>query len=82
MFAVHLREDREQIGPAAVGDPHLLPVEHIVRPVGAEVGARLSRQRVGARMRFRQAIGAHQLGRRKPWQILRLLRFGAEQEQR
>ena len=35
LLAVDLREDGEQIGEAAVGDPHLLAVEQVVPAVGA-----------------------------------------------
>ncbi len=39
-LAAHFREDRVEIREAAVGDPHLLTIEHVVRAIGGEVGAR------------------------------------------
>ena len=38
-FSPHLREDGEQIRRAAVGDPHLLAVQDVMRSVGSQFGA-------------------------------------------
>ena len=55
LLAADLGEDGEQIRRAAVGDPHLLPVEDVVRAVGAEVGAGARGQRIGAGLRLAEA---------------------------
>ena len=65
LLAADFGEDGEQIRRAAVGDPHLLAVEHVVRAVGAQIGARLQRHRVRSRMRLAQAVRADHL-RRSP----------------
>src|SRR5689334_4671533 len=58
LIAVDLREHRDQVRELAVGDPHLLAVEQIEPPVCAQ-GRRGARgERVGARLRFRERIGA------------------------
>ena len=61
LLAADLGEDREQIGRAAVGDPHLLAVEDVVRAVGAEVGAGAGGQRIGAGVRLGEAVGGQHL---------------------
>ena len=43
LLAADFGEHREQVRRAAVGDPHLLAVEDVVRAVGAQVGAGLAR---------------------------------------
>ena len=52
------REDGEEVGRAAIGDPHLLAVQDVVRAVRAQIGARLRGQSVGAGVRLGQAIRA------------------------
>ena len=50
LVAVDLGEDGEEVGAAAVGDPHLLTIQHVVSSVGGKVGAGLGGQSVGARL--------------------------------
>ena len=40
LLAADLGEDRVEVGAAAVGDPHLLAVQDVVRSIRAEIGAR------------------------------------------
>ncbi len=47
-LAVHLGEDGEEIGEAAVGDPDLLAVEHVVPAIRRQPRRRARGQRVGA----------------------------------
>ena len=54
VLAVDLREDDEDVGEAAVGDPHLLAVEDEAA-VGLPRRARLGAERVGARRPTRSA---------------------------
>ena len=79
--AVDLCEHDEEVGEAAIGDPHLLAAEReaAVRQAG---GSRLRAERVRARSRFAQRIRADHLAADEPRQILRLLLLGAEAEQR
>ena len=60
LFAVDLGEDREQIGKAAVGDPHLLAVQDVVLSVGestARVRSSSHRSRkMPRRARMRRSI--------------------------
>ena len=72
LFAADLREDGEEIGLAAVGDPHLLAVEDVVRAVRRKIGAGLRGQRVGSRLRLAQAIGGDHFGAGKLRQIFLL----------
>ena len=81
LLAVHFREDDEHVGEAAVGDPHLLAVQHEAA-VGLPCGARLRAQRVRAGTGFAQRVGADQLTRQQPGQVLLLLDLGAEQIER
>ena len=67
---------------AAVGDPHLLTVQHVVGAVFGEIRTRLRRQRIGPGLRFGQTIRAHQFTAGKTRQIFFLLGVRAEQQQR
>ena len=78
LLAVDLGEDGEQIGEAAVRDPHLLAVEQIVPAVVAEHGGGLRGERVRPRLRLGERVGADHLAARQPRQIFRLLRLVAE----
>src|SRR3712207_7527962 len=51
LVAVDLGEDDEQVGEAAVRDPHLLALDTVVRAVFAQTRRRLRRQRVRPRDR-------------------------------
>ena len=81
VFAVDLGEHDEQIGEAAVGDPHLFAAQHEAA-VGLARRARLCAERIGARSRFAERVGADHLARQQPRQVLLLLRFRAEQQNR
>ena len=76
------REDGEEIGLAAVRDPHLLAVEDVVRAVGREVGAGFGGEGIRAGLRFAEAVGADDFGARKLRQVLLFLRLGAEEQER
>ncbi len=82
LFAAHFGEYRIQIRDAAIGDPHLLAVEHVVRSIGCEIRPRAHGQGIGSGLRLGQTVGGDQLGRREPGKILLLLLFGAEQQHR
>ena len=82
LVAVDLREDGEQIGEAAVRDPHLLAVEHVVPAVGRERRRRARRERVRSRLRLGEGVGADQIAARQPRQVARLLLVGAEVDER
>ena len=73
LLAADLGEHRVQVRDAAVGDPHLLAVEHVVRPVGREIRAGARGQRVRSGLRLGESISGDQLGRREPRKILLLL---------
>ena len=51
----HLGEDGVEVGDAAVGDPHLLAVEHVVGAVGRKRGAGTDVHGVGAGAGFESA---------------------------
>ena len=82
LLAVDLGEDREHVGEAAVGDPHLLAVEDVVLAVRREHRARAAVHGVGSRRRFRQRVGADPFAGRQLRQILLLLRLGAVPDDR
>ena len=77
LLAVDLGEDREHVGEAAVGDPHLFAVQDVVLAVGRKHRARAAVHGVGSRRRFRERIGADPFAGRQLGQILLLLRLGA-----
>ena len=78
LFPAHLGEHDEEVGEAAVGDPHLLPVQAVVLAVRSQVSAGLGGQGVGAGLGFAQAVGGQQLTGGQLGEILFLLRFSAE----
>ncbi len=82
LFAVHFGEDGEKVGLTAVGDPHFLAVENVMAAIGREIGPRFGGQGIGARVRFRQTVSRNHFGARKPGQVLLLLLFSAEKQQR
>ena len=69
VLAVDLGEDDEDVGEAAVGDPHLLAVQDEAA-VGLSRRARLRAERVGAGARFAEAVGADDLAGHQPRQVL------------
>ena len=77
VLAVDLGEDDEEVGEAAVGDPHLLARQHEAA-VGLPHRARLGAERVRPRPGLAQAVGADVLAGDQAGQVLLLLRFGAE----
>ena len=81
LLAVDLREDHEEIGEAAVRDPHLLAADRpgTVRQSG---GLRARTERIGARSGFAETVGADDLSGDESREILLLLRRRAEAQQR
>src|ERR1039458_4784117 len=61
LLAIHLGEYREQIGEAAVGDPHLLAVEDVVLPVGRKHRPRAAVHGIAGGGGFRERIRADPL---------------------
>ena len=82
LLAVDLGEDREEVGEAAVGDPGLLAVEEVVRAVRRQPRGGPCRQRIRARLRLGERVGADQLAAAEPGQILRLLLGRSEVDDR
>ncbi len=82
LFAIDLREDRVEIGFAAVGDPHLLAVEDVVGAIRRKVGAGFGGEGIGPGLRLAEAIGADDFGARELRQVLFFLRVGAEEQER
>ncbi len=82
LLVAHLGEDREQIGCSAIGDPHLLAVEDVVRAIRRKVGAGARGQGVGAGMWLGKGVGRQHLDVGELRQILALLLLVAEEEQR
>ena len=78
VFAVDLREDREEVGKPAVGDPRLLSVQHVVTAIGRQPRGGLRGERVGARLRLGQRIGADPFAAGESREISGLLVVGAE----
>ena len=76
-----LGEHHEQIGEAAVRDPHLLAGQQEAA-VWLRHGASLGTERVRARARLRQCIRADHFAGDERRQVLRLLRLRSEAEQR
>ena len=74
LLAVDLGEDDEEVGEAAVGDPHLLAAEREAA-VGMPGRARLRAERIRAGARLAQRICADHLAADEPRQVLRLLRL-------
>ena len=74
------REDREDVGEAAVGDPDLLPAEHVA-PVALDIGARLDGRGVAAGARLGQRERRDALPAREARQVPALLLVGAEEHQ-
>ncbi len=69
---VGLAQDRHQVGGAAVGQPHLLAVDHVVIAVGHRLGA--DRRDVRAQARLRHGEGtAHLAGRHLGQEVVLLL---------
>ena len=77
----HLRKDDEQVGEAAVGDPHLLAAdgEASIRLSGC---ARLRAERIRAGSGLAERIRADQFAVDQSRQVFRLLRLGAETDDR
>ena len=77
VFAVNLGKDHEDVGEAAVGDPHLL-ARHDEAAIGLPDCPRLRPHRIRAGAGFAEAIGADDLTGNEARQVLLLLRLGAE----
>ena len=82
VLAVHFGEDGEQVRPTGVGDPHLGAVEHVMFSVRRKRGLGAHAERVGAGAGLAQGVGCHPLAGREFGQVLSLLRFRAEINQR
>src|SRR5205823_4670300 len=81
LLAAYFGEHREQIGRAAVGDPHLLAIQDVVCAVWRQIGPSAGSQRVGTGMRLGQRIGGQHFHIRELGQVLALLLFVAEEQQ-
>ena len=79
VLAVHLGEDDDDVGKAAVGDPHLLARQREAA-IGLACGPGPGPQRVGTRPRFAERISANQLARHQSRQVPLLLVVGAEHQ--
>ena len=78
---VDFREDNEEIGESAVGDPHLLAVQREAA-VRLPRCARLCAERIRARSRLAERIRPNQLPAHEARKVLSFLRVGAEADQR
>ena len=81
LFASYFGEDRKEVGLAAVGDPHFLAVQNVMRPIGRKIGSGFDGQRVRPGLRLAQTIRADHFRRRQLGQVFLFLLFGAEQQQ-
>ena len=81
VLAVDLGEDDEDVGEAAVGDPHLLAVQHEAA-VRLSRGRRLCAERVRSGSRLAEAVRADDFAGHQLRQIFALLRIRAEERQR
>ena len=79
MLAVDLGEDDDDVGKAAVGDPHLLARQREAA-IGLARGLGPGPQRVGSRPRLAERVGANQLARHQLRQVPLLLVVGAEHQ--
>ena len=82
LLAVDLREHREQIGEARVGDVLLGAGQLPGLAVGRKRRPGLGRQRVRPRAGFGQRVGGDEFAGRQPGQVLFPLRRRAEQDDR
>jgi hypothetical protein len=81
-FSSYFCENCEQISSSTICDPHLLPVENVVRTVGAKIGTRTRREGVGTRERLGKRVGSQQFGSGQFWQVLLFLLSVAEVQDR
>src|SRR5579871_191827 len=72
LVPIHFGENDQEIGQAAVCDPHLLAPQDVVASIGRERGFGLGGQGVGAGVRFSQAKRGYQLSTGESRQV-----FGA-----
>ncbi len=82
LFAVDFGEYREDAGLAAVGDPHLLAVENVMRAIGRQIGASFGRKRVRSGLRFAEAVRGNHFAAGNPGQVFLLLRLRSEEQKR
>src|SRR5262249_41101633 len=81
VLAIDLGKYHEEVGKSSVRNPHFLGVQQ-------KAAVRLPRRAgpcakgVGARARFAQTVGAHNLTAQQPGQVLRLLFLGSKELQR
>ena len=73
LLPFRLRENNEEIGEAAVGDPHLLAVEHVVPAIFGEHGAGAAIQGVRTRRGLRECVSSNPLARRQFRKVFLLL---------
>ena len=76
-----LREDDEEIREAAVGNPHLLAVQHEAA-VGLPLRSGFRAEGVGSRTRFAERVRADELAGQEPRQVFLFLRLRAEEDER
>ena len=81
LLTVHLREDDEQVGEPAVGDPHLLAVQDKAA-VRLRDRQGLRAQGVRPGVRLAQRVGADRLSAHEARQVSALLFLRAEEQQR
>src|SRR5579884_528156 len=81
-FPADFGENGEQVRPVPVGDPHLLAVEKVDLARGVQVSAGAGGEGVATGMRFAQAIRTHPLAAGQLRQILFLLLFAPEVDDR
>ena len=81
-LAVHFREYDVEIRKAAVGDPHFLAVQDVVRAFLVQLGASQKILRIAAGLRFGKAIRSDEFSACELRQISFLLFFGAEINER
>ena len=70
---VNLGKHNHHIGKSAVGDPHFLAVEHIVRASLVQLGRRLAAVGVRPASRFCEAVASFELARRQARDVLLFL---------
>ncbi len=82
LFSIHFGKYGEQVREPGIGDPHFFAVQQVVLSVSGKLGLRPAVQGIGTRGRFRERVGANFLPSGQPGQILFLLFFGAEVDDR
>ena len=82
LLPVDLGENRVEMRPAAVGNPHLLAIEDVVLAVRRQLSAGAGRQRVASGVSFAQAVSRDSLPANHARQVSLLLLMRAKENQR